>query len=218
VYTSEAGTILRWFTGAYLERSSGHVLWSLLSIFGWLSRSRIRWLLFWAIRFLCFFANSCMTFVTYGMWRSLCKVWLDMYQGAFAIFLKVLDWNVWSIFVLEGVWKIYELFPSWMEWGRVLWNCSLKWVYYNSHSDKCVRGIGRMITGRGKPKWSKRNVPHAPDWTRALILRKPAADRLSYFPANTLPKRSLRMCIVSGMAAVLKFPACLNLNSIAVQS
>jgi hypothetical protein len=32
MYISEAGTILRWFSGAYLKRPSGHILWSLLSV------------------------------------------------------------------------------------------------------------------------------------------------------------------------------------------
>jgi hypothetical protein len=44
-----------------------------------------------------------MTFVTYGMPKSLCKVTYDMYQDALASFLNVLDWNVWGMFVLEGL-------------------------------------------------------------------------------------------------------------------
>jgi hypothetical protein len=45
------------------------------------------------------------------MRKSLFKVMFDMYQGALANFLNVLDWNVWRIFVLEfekdysGQWK-----------------------------------------------------------------------------------------------------------------
>jgi hypothetical protein len=42
-----------------------------------------------------------MTSVTYGMPKSLCKVTFDMYQGALANFLNVLDLNVWRIFVLR---------------------------------------------------------------------------------------------------------------------
>jgi hypothetical protein len=34
---------------------------------------------------------SYMTSVTYGMRKSLCKVTFDMYQGALASFLNVLD-------------------------------------------------------------------------------------------------------------------------------
>jgi hypothetical protein len=101
MWISEAGTILKWFSGAYLMRSSGHILLSLLPISGWLNRSLISWLLFWAVRFLCFFAYVLMTSVTYGMRKSLCKVTFDKYKGALANFLNALDWNVWWIFVLE---------------------------------------------------------------------------------------------------------------------
>jgi hypothetical protein len=105
MWISEAGTstIHRWFSGAYLMRSSGHILLSLLPISGWLNRSLISWLLFCAVRFLWFFAYVLMTSVTYGMRKSLCKVTFDMYQGALASFLNVLDWNVWRIFVLSYV-------------------------------------------------------------------------------------------------------------------
>jgi hypothetical protein len=96
---SEAGTIHRWFSGAYLMRSSGHILLSLLHILDWLNRSLISWLLFCAVRLLWFFTHDLMTSVTYGMRKSLCKVTFDMYQGALASFLNVLIWNVWRIFV-----------------------------------------------------------------------------------------------------------------------
>jgi hypothetical protein len=43
MWISEAGTILRWFSGAYLTRSSRHILLSLLPISGWLNRSLISW-------------------------------------------------------------------------------------------------------------------------------------------------------------------------------
>jgi hypothetical protein len=71
---------------------------SLLPISGWVNRSLISWLSFCAVRFLCFFAYVLMTSVTstYGMRKSLCKVRFDMYQGALANFLNVLDWNVWT--------------------------------------------------------------------------------------------------------------------------
>jgi hypothetical protein len=83
MWISEAGTIHRWF--------SGHILWSLLPISGWVNRSLISWLSFCAVRFLCFFAYVFMTSVRYGMSKSLCKVMFDMYQGALANFLNVLD-------------------------------------------------------------------------------------------------------------------------------
>jgi hypothetical protein len=50
MWISEAGTILRWFSGAYLVRSSGHILLSLLPISGWVNRSLISWLSFCAVR------------------------------------------------------------------------------------------------------------------------------------------------------------------------
>jgi hypothetical protein len=50
MWISEASSILRWFSGAYL--SSGRILLSLLPISGWLNRSLISWLLFCAVRFL----------------------------------------------------------------------------------------------------------------------------------------------------------------------
>jgi hypothetical protein len=43
MWISGAGTILRWFSGAYLMRSSGHILLSLLPISRWLNRSLISW-------------------------------------------------------------------------------------------------------------------------------------------------------------------------------
>jgi hypothetical protein len=45
------------------------------------NRSLISWLSFCAVRFLCFFAYVLMTYVTYGMRKSLCKVAFDMYSG-----------------------------------------------------------------------------------------------------------------------------------------
>jgi hypothetical protein len=87
LWISEADTIHRWSSGAYVMRSSGHILLSLLPISGCL----ISWLLFYAVGFLCFFAYVLITSVTYGMRKSLCKVTFDMYQGALVSFLNVLD-------------------------------------------------------------------------------------------------------------------------------
>jgi hypothetical protein len=53
-----------------------------------------------------------MTSVTYGMPKSLCKVTFDTYQGALASFLNVLDWNVWRIFVLEGLLHPHSSIPQ----------------------------------------------------------------------------------------------------------
>jgi hypothetical protein len=63
---SEACIILRWFSGAYLMRSSGHILLSLLPISGWLNRSLISLLLFCAVRFLWFFSYVLMTWKKIG--------------------------------------------------------------------------------------------------------------------------------------------------------
>jgi hypothetical protein len=73
--------------------------------------SLISWLLFCAVRFFCFFAYVLMTSVTYGMLKSLFKVTFDMYQGALASFLNVLDCNVWRIFVLEGLLHPHSSIP-----------------------------------------------------------------------------------------------------------
>jgi hypothetical protein len=92
------------------------ILWDPLTTFCCLLpisgfRSLISWLLFCAVRFLWFFAYVLMTSVTYGMLKSLCKVMFDMYQGAWANFLNVLDWNVWRIFVLEGLLHPHSSIP-----------------------------------------------------------------------------------------------------------
>jgi hypothetical protein len=52
-----------------------------------------------------------MTSVTYGMFKSLCKIRFDTYQGISANFLKVLGWNVWRIFVLEGLLPPHNSIP-----------------------------------------------------------------------------------------------------------
>jgi hypothetical protein len=70
MWISEAGTILRWFSGAYLTRSSGHILLSFLPVSGWLNRSVISWLLFCAVRFFLFFAYVLMTWVTQDVSRG----------------------------------------------------------------------------------------------------------------------------------------------------
>jgi hypothetical protein len=49
--------------------------------------------------------------ITYGMRKSLCKAMFDMYQGALANFLNVLDWNVRIIFVLEGLLHPHSSIP-----------------------------------------------------------------------------------------------------------
>jgi hypothetical protein len=95
------------------------VLWSLSDEILWphsvesssYFRSLISWLSFCAVRFLWFFAYFLMTSVTYGMPKLLCKVTFDIYQGELASFLNVLDWNVWRIFVLEGLLHPHSSIP-----------------------------------------------------------------------------------------------------------
>jgi hypothetical protein len=72
MWISEAGTILRWFSGAYLMRSSGHILLSLLPISGWLNRSLISWFLFCLVRFLWLFSYVLMAWwqkIIVGTWE-----------------------------------------------------------------------------------------------------------------------------------------------------
>jgi hypothetical protein len=108
---SEAGTILRWFSGAYLMRSSGHILLSLLPIFGWLNRSVISWLLC-AVQFLWFFAYVLMTSIKYGIKlfrRFLLFVQFRIRSHSLSSWLAdcVLSWNWSSITVeREHVWFI----------------------------------------------------------------------------------------------------------------
>jgi hypothetical protein len=67
MWISEAGTIHRWFFFLF------QVDWTGLFI---------SWLLFCVVRFLWFFTHVLMTSVTYGMFKSLCKVTFDLYHGA----------------------------------------------------------------------------------------------------------------------------------------
>jgi hypothetical protein len=57
-----------------------------------------------------------MTSVTYAMRKSLCKVMFDMYQGALGNLRNVLDWNVWRIFVLEGLLNLISGLDE-ISWG-----------------------------------------------------------------------------------------------------
>ena len=86
----------------YWAKSSGHNRLSLLSTEG-LKRVLISWLLCTVLRFLCLLVLILITSVTYGVSKSLCKVWLETYQGALLIILCIFDWNVWRILVLDGL-------------------------------------------------------------------------------------------------------------------
>jgi hypothetical protein len=46
-----------------------------------------------------FFISS----VTNGIWRSLCSVRFETYQGALVMERRTFDWNRWSIFVFDGL-------------------------------------------------------------------------------------------------------------------
>ena len=51
------------------------------------------------------------TSVTYGIFKSLCKVWLQMYQRALLIILSIFDWNVWRILLLDGLLHPHSSIP-----------------------------------------------------------------------------------------------------------
>jgi hypothetical protein len=90
MWISEAGTIHRWFSGAYLMTSSGHILLSLLPMLGWVNRSLISWLSFCAVRFLCFFAWK---FIPSNLRRHIQA--MDFIQYPTASF-KICPWNLIS--------------------------------------------------------------------------------------------------------------------------
>ena len=82
--------------------SSGHNRLSRLSSEG-LKRVLISWLMCAVLRFLYLLALILTTSVTYGNSKSLCKLWLETYQGALLIILSIFDWKVWRILVLDGL-------------------------------------------------------------------------------------------------------------------
>ena len=86
----------------YWAKSSGHNRLSRLSTEG-LKRVLISWLLCTVLRFLYLLTLILITSVTYGISKSLCKVWLETYQGALLTILSIFDWNVWRILVLDGL-------------------------------------------------------------------------------------------------------------------
>ena len=86
----------------YWARSSGHKCLSRLLTEG-LKRVPISWLLCSVLRFLYLLALILTTSVTYGISKSLCRFWLETYQGALLIVLSIFDWNVWRIWVFDGL-------------------------------------------------------------------------------------------------------------------
>ena len=94
----------------YWAKSSGHNRLSRLSTEG-LKRVLISWLLCTVLRFLYLLVSVLITSVTYGISKSLCKVWLETYQGALLIILSVFDWNVCRILVLDGLLHPHSSIP-----------------------------------------------------------------------------------------------------------
>jgi hypothetical protein len=86
------------------SKSSGHCLLSLLSVGGTSVRAAINLFVCLVFLFLYLMAWECMTSLMKGIFRSSCKVWLEIYHGAFVIILKVLDWYVvCSILMFDGL-------------------------------------------------------------------------------------------------------------------
>ena len=100
----------------YWAKSSGHNRLSRLSTEG-LKRVLISWLLCTVLRFLYLLVLILITSVTHGISRSLCKVWLETYQGALLIILSIFDWNVWRILVLDGLLHPHSSIP-YVQMGR----------------------------------------------------------------------------------------------------
>ena len=94
----------------YWATSSGHNRLSHLPTEG-LKRALISWLLCSVLRFLYLLALFRTTSVTCGISKSLCKVRLETYQGALLIILSIFDWNVWRIFLLDGLLHPHNSIP-----------------------------------------------------------------------------------------------------------
>jgi hypothetical protein len=87
----------------YLARSSGHILWCLLTLFDWSNISLISWLLWPVACSLYLLAWSVISSGRNWILMSLWNVRFKTKQGAPLIILRVSDWYVWSIFVLDGL-------------------------------------------------------------------------------------------------------------------
>ena len=94
----------------YWAKSSGHNRFSRLSTEG-LKMVLISWLLCTMLRFLYLSVSILITSITYGISKSLCKVWLETYQGALLIILSIFDWIVWRILVLDGLLNPHSSIP-----------------------------------------------------------------------------------------------------------
>ena len=100
----------------YWAKSSGHNRLSRLYTEG-LKRALISWLLYSVLRFLYLLALVRTTSVTDWISKSLCKVWLETYQGALLIILRIFDCNVWRILLLDGLLHPHSSFP-YVQMGR----------------------------------------------------------------------------------------------------
>jgi len=94
----------------YWAKSSGHNRLSRLSARG-LKRALISWLLCSVLRFLYLLTLIRTTSITCWISKSLCKVWLETYQGALLIILSIFDWKVWRILVLDGLLHPHSSIP-----------------------------------------------------------------------------------------------------------
>ena len=74
------------------------------------------------------------TSVTYGISMSLCKVWLETYQGALLIFLSIFYWKFWKILVLDGFLHPHSSIPYVQMGGSIV----LYTVFMLSR-DRCER-------------------------------------------------------------------------------
>ena len=100
----------------YWTKSSGPNRLSRLSTEG-LKRVLISWLLCSVLRFLYLLVLILITSVTCGISKSLCKVWMETYQGAPLIILSIFHWNRWRILVLDGLLHPHSSIP-YVQMGR----------------------------------------------------------------------------------------------------
>jgi len=98
------------------------------------------------LRFLYLLALILTTSVTYWISKSLCKVWLETYQGALLITLCIFDWNVCRILVLDGLLHPHNSIPF-VQMGRsiALYMVSLLLL----SRDSCERAfISQLMYGK----------------------------------------------------------------------
>ena len=125
----------------YWARSSGHKRLSLQSTEG-LKRGPISWLLCSLLRFLYLLALILTTSFTYGISNSLCRFWLETYQGALLIVLSIFDSNIWRILVLDGLLHPHSSIP-YVQKGRSIALYTVGLLY----RDSCERAfISQLVS------------------------------------------------------------------------